>query len=499
MTLFNRLRDIWRSDRLLQSVVKNTGYLFSSNTISMVLTSVQGILAAALLGPAGYGTLGLIVAFTSSVNRLLSFRMGEVVVRYAGQYLALGHRDRAAAAVKIAGLTEASASVLAYVLLVLIAPWGAVSFVKDASAAFWINIYGLALLANLVTETGTAVLQLSNQFRSQAVLNLAQSILTALWILIAFFTHAGVYTILMAYLAGKAVFGIGILVLALRALNPLLGPGWIKAPLHAAHKGEGAVPGIVGFAFSTNLSGTINLLIRDSEVLWVGLFFSPVEAGYLKFALAIMNIIMMPITPFISTTFPEIARSVATHAWKALRALLRRTTVLAFVWTAACGLGMLLVGPWLLAWFKGGAYLPAFPALLILLVGYGFANIFFWNRPLLLAFGKPNYPLAVTAAVGAVKTVLMLVLWVPMDLAKVAATPWLAWSAPLLAPLAAAPALAGVRSLGFLAQASLLSGYFIISIALIVRWGWRKLHRIEADENARGLTAPAVEPSTSRT
>jgi hypothetical protein len=40
--------------------------------------------------------------------------------------------------------------------------------------------------------------------------------------------------------------------------------------------------------------------------------------------------------------------------------------------------------------YSGGEYLPALPVILVLLAGYGFANVFFWNRPLLLAFGKPT-------------------------------------------------------------------------------------------------------------
>jgi len=38
------------------------------------------------------------------------------------------------------------------------------------------------------------------------------------------------------------------------------------------------------------------------------------------------------------------------------------------------------------------------------LAGYGVANVAFWNRPLLLAFGLPLYPMNVTAVVGVVKT-----------------------------------------------------------------------------------------------
>lgn len=423
----------WLQDKVLLRVIRNTGYLFSSQGISMVLSTLQGILAAVLLGPSSYGALGVIILFASSVNRLLSFRMGEVVVKFAGQALALGQRERAAAVIKAAGMTEAITSVVAYVLLVLLSPLAADYIVKDPAATTWIIVYGLALLANLMTETASAVLQIGDHFRVQALINLISSALTAGLILLAFLFHGGVEAVLMAYLLGKLVSGVGPMLVAYKKLKPLLGEGWLSVPLNRLHDRAA----IARFAISTNLSGTINLVIRDSEVLWVGFFLSTLQAGYFKFALAVMNIVLMPINPFIATTFPEISCSVAEKRWNDLQTLLQRTSWIAFAWTLSAVVGLLLLGQPFLGWLKGGAYLPSYPAILILVAGYGFANIFFWNRPLLLAFGRPNFPLLVTFLVGVVKTALMFAL---------------------------------VPRFGFLAQAWLLSGYFIFSVGIIV---WR--------------------------
>jgi len=51
-------------------------------------------------------------------------------------------------------------------------------------------------------------------------------------------------------------------------------------------------------------------------------------------------------------------------------------------------------------------FLPAFPALVLLLVGYGTANVLFWNRSLLLAFNQPGYPLRVMLWCGLIKVLL---------------------------------------------------------------------------------------------
>jgi len=434
MNYFRKHWDTWKQDKVLGMVVRNTGYLFSGNALSVVLTAIQGLLAAALLGPSYFAILTGITVFASSVNRLLSFRMGDVVVKYAGQYLALGQKDRAAAVIKAAGITEGLTSITAYLVLALLTPLAAKD-IFGLTIAPWILYYGLSLLGALIAETSTAVLQIGNHFRNQAFLIFLQNAVTAGWITFAFFTKGDVFEVLNAYLAGKLIYNIGLTVMAVMWVTPMLGKGWWKTPFSLIeHKGQ-----MVKYAISTNLSSTINTIVRDSEPMWILMVTTHEQAGYYDFALSIMNAAYLPVNSFASTTFPQIASSVARREWKQLKNLLTRTSIISAVWNLACGLGLLLVGPLVFGWYKHGAYLPALSAMLVFVIGMGIPNIFYWNRPLLLAFGKANYPLVVSIVVGAAKTALMFVL-----------TP----------------------RYGFMAQTLLLSGYFLLSIGMLT---WRGL------------------------
>ena len=100
----------------------------------------------------------------------------------------------------------------------------------------------------------------------------------------------------------------------------------------------------------------------------------------------------------------------------------------------------------------GWEYLPAYPALLVLLVGYGTANVLFWNRTLLLAFNQPGYPFRV-------------MLW--CGLLKVALSFWV------------------IPTMGYIGAAALLSIYFVVSVGLIALRGLRQL-QIQEKINHRG-------------
>ena len=201
--MYSRLFQSWSKDRLLGRIVKNSGLLFTSNAISAVLS----ILTANLLGVENFGVLGIIITFVSSVNRLFSFRMGDVVVRYFGEYIANNDFEKAGAVIKAAGLMEAVTSMTAYLILAITAPIAANFIAHDPSATPLFFIYGISILGMMTTETATGILQVGNHYRSQSVINLIQSLVTAAVLVYAFVTHDGILVVLVAYLAGKLVAG----------------------------------------------------------------------------------------------------------------------------------------------------------------------------------------------------------------------------------------------------------------------------------------------------
>ena len=428
-----------KKDPLLTRLLRNSGYLFSSTVVSAVLGFAQGILAVRLLGIEGYGLLaGTVFVFATNVNRLLSFRMSEVTVKYAGEALAQNNKERAAALIKGLGLVEIATSIAAYLVLFALTPLAAQIFAKNLFTVPLFRAYGLFLLGNLIYETSTGVLQTFKRFDRISAVQISGSILTAASIGAAFLFKGNLLHILAAYLAGKLLAGMLIVLFAARELKLQLGADWRRTPLALVRDWRG----ILGFALNTNLNGTVNLVVRDSAPLFLAAFATQVEVGYFKLALSIVNLATLPIEPFIWPTYAELAGTVARAQWDATKRLLRRVSVIAAAWTLSAGGVLAALGWWIVPLVYGADAAPAYPAVVILLLGYGFATIFHWNRPLLLALGKPSFPVVAAAIVGAAQIALIFFF---------------------------------VPRFGYLGMAALLSGYLIISIGLIV---WRGLSEI---------------------
>jgi len=465
VTIFQKFTAIWEDDHLLRRVVKNSSYLFSSNVISTVLSFVQTVIAVRLIGVTNWGLVATIQTFASNINRFLSFRMSEVVLKHLGPSLADDKKEEAAVLVKAAGLTEAFMSIVAFLILLLLTPWASRVFARDISTARLFVFYGLILLSNLVYETSTGVLQATHRFDRLARVNLVNSIITITvisgtyilyrWGGLIAYSHL-VEAILLAYVLAKTYVGVSQVVLATRELNHVLGRGWWQVSLRT-------LPGkrsLFSFALNTNLNGTVNLFFRDNIPLYMANLLSTTAVGYFKIAMTFIIPITLILDPFIAPTYAEISRTIAKFQWNTTLRLLKRITAITGGVVLAIWTGWALTGWWIIPTLYKRQAIPVYPLLLILIAGYGFASVFQWNRSLFLSLGKAGYPVLISTLVGTIELALIFTL---------------------------------VPRYGYLMMAVILSGYFIISIGFITLrglWAVRSRALVEPQALAEGLPQP---------
>jgi len=451
MSLSARLRQ----DDLLSRVLLNSAHLFSSNSISLVLSFAQGILAARLLGLGDYGLVVIVMAYASTVNGLFSFRMSELVVRYAGEYLETAEKEKAAALIKAAALAEAAVSALAFIVVAATAGIATRLITKAQGSEWMIMLFSLGLLANFNTETSTGILQITGKVRMRGVVNLAQTILSLSIIGAAFILNRGtaalgsrtVLIVLVGYLAGKSLLGLGLFTSAQVELRRVLGRGWSRASLRVLPSARE----LVRFAFSSNLSATAILIFRESEILWIGFFLSREAAALFKNAYTIVLFLAVPADPLILAVYPELNRLIVLKAWPRLRAFLRSVTLISLGYNTLLALGLVLFGRLILSVY-GSQYVAAYPALIVLLAGFAFNFTLFWNRPLLLSLGLPTFPLWAILIAGVLKVSMGFLL---------------------------------VPRYGYTMEAALLSMYYVISVGLMVWRGLSEIRRQDAESTGQ--------------
>jgi O-antigen/teichoic acid export membrane protein len=226
----------------------------------------------------------------------------------------------------------------------------------------------------------------------------------------------------------------------MREINTTRGTGWWRTSLEK-------LPGkrsLALFALNTNLHGTVNLIFRDNIPLYLGMLLSTIQVGYFSIAFTLISTITLALDPFIAPTYSEISRTIAKLQWDTTLRLLRRVTILSSGIVLAIAGFWALTGWWLIPFVYKSQARPAYPLLLILLLGYGFAGIFQWDRSLMLSLGKAGYPVLVLILTGVIELALIFAM-VPLY--------------------------------GYLMMGAILSGYLIISNGFISLRGVWEVHR----------------------
>lgn len=373
----------------LRRIARNSTYLVSSTVIVAAFGMVQNAFQGRALGVAGVGLLAAIASYANVINRFTSFRIDELVIKYVRLYEERKEHQMAAAVYKLAAMLELGGSIVAFIIIAVLSPLGVQYFSDTAGVESIFVLYGSLVLINGVFDSSDGILQVFNRFDAKSVIDISQSIIRLVLTLAVFLSGGGLIGMILAELAGRLVRSAAVCFLALRTAREQWGAGWWRTPIAILKSDRRS---LLAFAFSTNLSATVSLVAKDSEGLWVNAFLGNVAGGIYSLALTLIGFLQIPISPLPSTTYPELSRAVAQDNWQAVRSVLRRGSLLAALYSIPVALVLVLFGRELIVLYTGPNFLPSYEPLVVLLIGYTFSNIFYWNRAALLAFNRPIYP-----------------------------------------------------------------------------------------------------------
>lgn len=427
-------------DVIFGRLLRNSAWLLSASSIGIIVSFFQGVLVARILGVELFGVLGVIMTFVQVVNQLTSFRMREFVVKYVSDALGTQNLRQAAAIIKFALLVEITASFLAFGIILVLAPIGVRWFVTIEGGQELIVAYAIVILGNLAAETSTGILEVFNLFATHAIITTVAKVVSLMIICGVFFLQNGLWGVMLAYLIANGLSGLLLLLNAIQVTKQQLGVGWWRTSLQQIN---GQWYAISRFVLSTNISSTLSLVTRDSDLLWLSYLRNPTEVGYYKLAYTLATMVFVPVAPLMQTIYREISWQAAQSQWHYYRQLLRKGSLLSATYISLVMLLCVLFAPWLIYRFYGQEYEPVIPALFILLIGMGFAQVFFWARPSLLALGHADYAMKVNILIAVLKIVGIMSL---------------------------------VRNFGYLGNAILLTVLYVLGVSFMVKKTYALIH-----------------------
>jgi O-antigen/teichoic acid export membrane protein len=184
-------------------------------------------------------------------------------------------------------------------------------------------------------------------------------------------------------------------------------------------------PGVVRFAFISNVHSSLVFLPGHIATFSVGLVLGPQSAGLMKVAQELGSGLAKPIDLVNQTVYPDIARLAAEGAWQRVRKVVRRAGAMAAGISTLITLALIVGGHLLIRLVFGAEFEDAYLLLVLISVATTLMVSVFAVDPTLYAVGKPSRPLVTAAASNVLFVIVMFASFGPLGLLAPGAA-WLA-------------------------------------------------------------------------
>lgn len=362
--------------------VRDVSVMTAANYTGAGLSFVQGLLVARWLGPEHYGIAALVMTYPSLMLSIFDARSSQASVRYLGEYHTCGRRESALAMCKLGYLVDLAVAGLALSVVMLTASFGARNFVQDAATTELIIIYAAALVPHALAGTSNAVLTTLGYFSIIAAVEIGCTVLRVALVLGLVRGGWQVAGVIWGNALASAASGLIYGTIAWGLTRRTWGRSVLQSDLSELWSERKQ---IFSFLAYNDLNALVATMPRQLDLLLLGYFRNPMEAGFYKLAKSFSSAADNLLGPLQSVTYAELSKLSARGDPLALVKKVRR---LAFTIGFPLG-GLALVGalfvPFVLPRLVGINYLPAVPATQLLVVASALSLAVFWMRPIYLA------------------------------------------------------------------------------------------------------------------
>jgi O-antigen/teichoic acid export membrane protein len=372
----------FRTRVIERKFVRDVGVLTVANGISAALSLVQGILVARWLGPELYGVAALVMSYPNLVYTFFDARSSEASVKFLSEFHARGERERAWAMCQLGYMVDFAIAALAFVVVLLSAPWAARTIAHHPEMVGLIIVYTAAFIPRALAGTSYATLATLGRFPLIAWIDVLTTLLRVVLVLALVSTGWQVSGVVWGNAIPTAatglLYGTFAWVLTYRA--------WGAFPRHGSWQVlRGRRREILAFLAYNELSALLGMIPKQLDVVLLGYLRNPTEAGYYKLAKSFAGSVSYIVKPLQTVVYPELAHICSLRD---LRAIQQKTRQLALNIGLPLGIAVIITTlfvPFLLPLLVGPTYTPAMAAIQFLLIGSAVWLGFFWVRPLFLA------------------------------------------------------------------------------------------------------------------
>jgi len=379
------LWEAFRAKFVGRKFVQDVGVLTAANAVGAVLGLIQAILVARWLGPKLYGVAALVMAYPSVLFGFIDTRSGAMSVKYLGEFEAKQDPARALAVCKLGYTVDMAVAILAFMLVAATAWWAEKWIVQMPGMTSLIILYAVAFIPSSLARTSSAVMRTFGRFPALAKIDgLCAAVRTTLVVGLVWMGY-GVAGVVWGNALVLALKGLMLSVISYPVAKQAWGSSWLWGRWRTL---RGMRREIAGFFFYNNLNGIMGVFVKRLDLIILGYFRGPTEAGFYRLAKSVGAVVSNLTLPLQSVTYPRMVRLWSAGRHNELKRAIKRYAVMVGIPLGVLVFLSIPLLPTAIGIVVGEKYLPAIFASQILFLAGAIHLGMFWVRPLYLAAGK---------------------------------------------------------------------------------------------------------------
>ena len=209
-------------------VARQTLWLNGALGIELLSGAAQLFIAARILGPEGFGALAVIAAAAAVIHGLAAAPGGDAVATFATRALAEGRSGEAARVLRFTLAASLGLSLAAYAVIALLASVSGFIGI-DAAHREAAMLYGLVGVFTATQTEAQTALRLADRVPLAFAATAAGALTRVALLAAAWRAGAGLESVVLAYVAGAAVYGAGMFAAAAAAAHRAGMPGLLRS------------------------------------------------------------------------------------------------------------------------------------------------------------------------------------------------------------------------------------------------------------------------------
>lgn len=350
-----------RHEELLWRRLHSIGHLLSGSFAGMVLGLVAFAVTARALGPTEYGILALIFTFTRVIEYLVAFQSWQPLISYGAGLTGPEHHSDLKILLKFGLLLDLGASFTGWILALVVVFAAQPIFGWDDRTTTVMVVYSTVLLFR-VGGMPTAVLRMADRFRLMAYNDVFVAAVRLMLCTIGMLMGGKLLTFALIWAATQMLSPLLLLALGFRELNRRGVRRVLRAPISGVTR---RFPGIINFAWSTNLSLSLQTSTQQADTLLVGALADPAAAGFYHIAKRVGRLTAQVGLQAQAVLYPDLARFWARLDVRSIRRSVAQIEVILGCYGAAAFVFIFFAGPALLRWTAGPAFEAAAPLMVV--------------------------------------------------------------------------------------------------------------------------------------